>query len=63
MIYFTAGNCSLPCYLYASPQKHALNDFQRKMKNEDLLTNALTDMPKKWFLEYVSALGCCQRQV
>ena len=27
------------------------------MKNEDLLTNALTDKPKKWFLEYVNAWG------
>ena len=27
------------------------------MKNEDLLTNALTDKPKKWFLDYVNAWG------
>ena len=26
------------------------------MNNEDLLTNALTDKPKKWFLDYVNAL-------
>lgn len=25
------------------------------MKNEDLLTNALRDEQKKWFLEYVNA--------
>lgn len=25
------------------------------MNNEDLLTNALTDKPKKWFLDYVNA--------
>lgn len=25
------------------------------MKNEDLLTSALTDKPKKWFLDYVNA--------
>ena len=25
------------------------------MKNEDLLTNALTDKPKKWFLDYANA--------
>lgn len=25
------------------------------MKNEDLLTNALTDKTKKWFLDYVNA--------
>lgn len=24
------------------------------MNNEDLLTNALTDKPKKWFLDYVN---------
>ena len=27
------------------------------MKNEDLLTNALTEKPKKWFLDYVNAWG------
>ena len=27
------------------------------MNNEDLLTNALTDKPKKWFLDYVNAWG------
>lgn len=27
------------------------------MNNEDLLTNALTDQPKKWFLDYVNAWG------
>lgn len=27
------------------------------MNNEDLLTNALTDKLKKWFLDYVNALG------
>lgn len=27
------------------------------MKNEDLLTNALIDKPKKWFLDYVNAWG------
>lgn len=27
------------------------------MKNEDLLTNALTDKTKKWFLDYVNAWG------
>lgn len=26
-------------------------------KNEDLLTSALTDKPKKWFLGYVNAWG------
>ena len=25
------------------------------VNNEDLLTNALTDKPKKWFLDYVDA--------
>ncbi len=25
------------------------------MKNEDLLTNAMTDKPKKWLLDYVNA--------
>ena len=33
------------------------------MNNEDLLTNALANIPKKWFLEDVNALGCCQRRV
>ena len=27
------------------------------MNNEDLLTNALTDKPKQWFLDYVNAWG------
>ena len=27
------------------------------MNNEDLLTNTLTDKPKKWFLDYVNAWG------
>ena len=27
------------------------------MKNEDLLTKALTDKPKKWFLDHVNAWG------
>lgn len=27
------------------------------MNNEDLLTNALTDKPKNWFLDYVNAWG------
>ena len=27
------------------------------MKNEDLLTNALTDKPKKWFLDVLLTLG------
>lgn len=27
------------------------------INNEDLLTNALTDKPKKWFLDYVKAWG------
>ena len=27
------------------------------MNNEDLLTNTLTDNPKKWFLDYVNAWG------
>lgn len=27
------------------------------MNNEDLLTNALTDKLKKWFLDYVNAWG------
>lgn len=27
------------------------------MKSEDLLTNALKDKPKKWFLDYVNAWG------
>ena len=32
------------------------------MKNEDLLTNALTDKPKKWFLDYVNAWGVANGQ-
>ena len=27
------------------------------MNNEDFLANALTDKPKKWFLDYVNASG------
>lgn len=27
------------------------------MNNEDLLINALSDKPKKWFLDYVNAWG------
>ena len=27
------------------------------MNNKDLLTNALNDKPKKWFLDYVNAWG------
>ena len=33
------------------------------MNNEDLLTNALSDKPKKWFLDYVNAWGGCQRPI
>ena len=33
------------------------------MNNEDLLTNALHNEQKKWFLEDVNALGCCQRRI
>lgn len=33
------------------------------MNNEDLLTNALTDKPKKWFLDYVERLGRCERRI
>ncbi len=39
-------------------RRHAV---QKKMKvlikNENLLTNFLTDEPKKWFLDYVNAWG------
>ena len=32
------------------------------MNNEDLLTNALTGKPKKWFLDYVNAWGVVNDQ-
>lgn len=42
--------------------KAAQKQMEILIKNEDLLTNALTDKPKKWFLDYVNAWGVANGQ-
>lgn len=51
-------------FYYGNIEPQARNTKQNKtvqkqmeilMKNEELLTNALSDEPKKWFLDYTNA--------